>query len=138
MRILGCISLTLALLLTACGDDAPPTASPISTSTTPATDAQTDVLRAHVMWTKQLLNRTANDPMLTQSLTSTIETGGDIISFIVASAPGDDPLCYERNAVTQAWCIAIIPGTEADTYLIEGYGENLHTPLYREQAKISR
>lgn len=139
MRILTWISLTVIFLLTACGKNSP--SSPAVTSseaTAPATDAQTDALRARVMWTKRLLNRTANDPMLAQSLTSTMETGGDIISFIVASAPVDGPLCYERNAVTQTWCIAIIPGTEAETYIIEGYGENLHTPLYSEQAKTSR
>lgn len=128
----GWLASGLVVLLGACGEEPPP---PAPAPAAPAVDGREVALRARVTWTQQLINRTAGNAMLAESLAATASSGGDITTFIVANAPGEGIVCYRSGEVDRPWCIGVYPGSGDGEYIIEGYGENLSKPLFREKAR---
>ncbi len=98
---------------------------------------QGDVEQA-VRYAKRLFERVNTYPPAALIFQSHVETGGDALSYVTASLPPKSDLPpYYAEEPGQPWCVVIRNGPETGTILIEGYGEDLETPLITEQVVLS-
>jgi|GEM_PF-1100335 len=97
-----------------------------------------DRLQRGVRFAKITLERAGTDPMAALALQSAEDTGGDAVSYIVASLPDQDPVftSYERGRPSRPWTVVIRPGEQPRQYVIEGYGQDLEKPLYVEKVTL--
>lgn len=97
-----------------------------------------DRLQRGVRYAKITLEKAGTNPMAALALQSAEETGGDAVSYIVASLPGQNPVftSYERGRPSRPWTVVIRPGEGPRQYVIEGYGQDLGKPLYAETVRL--
>ena len=98
---------------------------------------QGDVEQA-VRYAKRLFERVNTDPPAALIFQDHIETGGDALSYLTASLPPKSDLPpYYADEPGQLWCVVIRDDPETGTILIEGYGEDLETPLITEEVVLT-
>jgi hypothetical protein len=97
-------------------------------------------LQRGVRFAKITLERAGTDPMASLALASAEETGGDAVSYIVASLPDQDPVftSYERERPTRPWTVVVRAGAAPRQYVIEGYGTDLAKPLVTETVAVGK
>lgn len=87
---------------------------------------------------KSLVNSTARNPMAALSLASMAESGGSIITYVVASLPDNETFtCYIDSPRPQPYCVTIRGGAAPGEYIIEGYGASTNKPLASGKAQVS-
>lgn len=94
-------------------------------------------LKRGVEFAKHTINDVQRKMVSTLALEDMADQGGTVASFISANV--DEKEKYPRFTMdkpTQPWSVVIRALEEEGEYAIEGYGEDLTSPLIREQATL--
>ncbi len=99
--------------------------------------SEQDELEQGVAWAKRTLEQVNTDGMAAMSYTSLIEMGATPVDYLAANmGPGEGFSAYQwGDRPANPWTVIIYQG-EGNTFHIEGYGEDLQTPLIVESVVV--
>lgn len=99
-------------------------------------DAQRKQLDQAVGQVARILNDASRNPMAAAALQSTLEGGGTLNHYVVASLPDKFTHAVAMDKPSRAWSVVVKAGANPDEAKVEGYGTDLTNPLFTRTAKI--
>jgi hypothetical protein len=94
-------------------------------------------LESGFQFARVMLLNTGKDPLAAGSLASILEMGGHPVDYIAASLPEEPRFAnFEKEQPTKPWCVVVKLGKRPREYIVEGYGEDLESPLMVETIVI--
>jgi hypothetical protein len=84
----------------------------------------------------RILNDASRNLMAAAALQSTLEGGGTLIHYVVASLPDKFTHRVSMDRPEAAWSVVVHQTDNANEVIVEGYGADLTKPLLTRTAKI--
>jgi len=84
-----------------------------------------------VMYATKAFEQVGANPFSRATYEGIVGRGGNPAEYIKATLPKEKPPfdSFEFKTPSHPWTIVIRPGTEENEFFIEGYGEDLKTPM---------
>ena len=120
MRRVGCVLMLSALALVSCKS------------------AERSRLERGMAFARTNLESAGRNPIAGMSLQSALEMGGSLVGYLAANAPENADLPrFEEGRPSAPWTV-VLRQLDGGTVVLEGFGEDLASPILVDTARITR
>lgn len=101
-------------------------------------DSRRNNLEQGVRYAKRAFQRVNTNALDTSAFQSNADMGGSLLTFLTASLPENSDLPpFSEGSPSKPWSVVIRHEDDSDKIVIEGFGDDLSTPLMREEVVLN-